>query len=251
MFGHVESEEADAVQFRSVAGVVLVVPRAQIADLRVVEGRVFAGEFLPADSHNTRLLFAPTGRSLKKGEGYFGVYELVLPFVQVGVTDRLSIGGGTPLTFGGGGGERPFWFTPKLQLVGRERMQIATGVIHFTWDKFGAGIAYRSPRRAGEKPRRRRGMRLRGKGAGADPDGGGEDQAVPHQVDHRKLDLGISERLRQRRRAVLGGGSRPIWASSCHGRRHYYLSWSVLPGVFERLRPILWTYRVKWDSNAS
>lgn len=116
VFGHVESEEADGVRFRSVSGIVLSVPRAQIADIRVVEGHVLAGEFLPADSHNTRLLFAPTGRALKKGQGYFGVYELIFPFVQVGITNRLSVGGGTPLIFGGGG-TQTFWFTPKLQLL--------------------------------------------------------------------------------------------------------------------------------------
>lgn len=142
LYGRVESAEPDALRFRSVAGIVLIVPRTEIADLRIVEGRLVAGEFLPADSHNTRLLFAPTGRALKKGEGYFGVYELVLPFVQVGVTNRLSIGGGTPLIFGGGDSDRPFWFTPKLQLLAHERVQVATGVIHFAVANHGAGIAY-------------------------------------------------------------------------------------------------------------
>jgi hypothetical protein len=63
--------------------------------------------------------------------------------VQVGITDRLSIGGGTPLLFGDGGGDRPFWFTPKLQLLARERLQAAAGVIHIDGpDGESAGIAY-------------------------------------------------------------------------------------------------------------
>lgn len=45
------------------------------------------------DPNPTRLFFGPTGRSVKKGEGYVGVYGLFLPFVQVGITDRISIGG--------------------------------------------------------------------------------------------------------------------------------------------------------------
>lgn len=143
VYGRVESIDADAVQFRSIAGIVLTVPRDAVVDLRVVEGRVVAGEFQPADSHNTRLLFAPTGRALRKGEGYIGVYELFFPFVQVGITNRLSVGGGTPILFGGGDSDRPFWFTPKLQLLARERVQAAAGVIHI--DGTGgdaAGIAY-------------------------------------------------------------------------------------------------------------
>lgn len=142
LFGQVESIDMDVVAFRTIAGVSLTVAQTGIADLRVASGGVVAGEFWPADSHGTRLLFAPTGRALRKGEGYLGVYELFLPFVQVGITDRLSIGAGTPLVFGGGDGARPFWFTPKLQLVARERLQVATGVIHMAVAGESTGIAY-------------------------------------------------------------------------------------------------------------
>ena len=99
LYGQVASIETDSIVFRSVAGLLVTVPRDEIADLRIVRGHLVGGEFLPQDSHNTRLMFAPTARSLRRGEGYVGVYY-VLPFVQVGVTDRLSIGGGTPLVFG-------------------------------------------------------------------------------------------------------------------------------------------------------
>jgi hypothetical protein len=140
LFGRIESIEADMVTFRSLAGVVLTVSRSDITDLRMVQGRVVRGEFQPIDPHHTRLLFAPTGRALRRGEGYVGVYY-VLPFVQVGITDRLSVGGGSPLYFGSG--DRPFWFTPKLQVVAREKAQVAAGVIHITGiDDFNAGIAY-------------------------------------------------------------------------------------------------------------
>lgn len=86
-------------------------------------------ELWPADPNPTRLFFAPTGRSLEKGEAYFGVYEVLLPFVQYGVTDRLSIGGGTPLVFGFGG-DQPFWFTPKFQVVTARSTEAAVGVLH-------------------------------------------------------------------------------------------------------------------------
>jgi hypothetical protein len=141
IFGRVESIEGDALVFRSLAGVELRTSRAEVSDLRVVSGRVRGGEFQPTDTHNTRLLFAPTGRALRKGEGYFGVYEVNVPFVQVGVTNRLSLGGGTPLWFGGGS-EHPFWFTPKLQVLATPRAQAAVGVIHISGFEHSAGIAY-------------------------------------------------------------------------------------------------------------
>lgn len=140
VYGQVQSIEAESIVFRSVAGVVMTVPRGNIVDLRIASGRMVDGEFLPQDSHNTRLMFAPTARSLRQGEGYVGFYY-ILPFVQVGITDRLSVGGGTPLFFGTG--ERPVWFTPKLQLIARENAQVAAGVIHITGvDDLNAGIAY-------------------------------------------------------------------------------------------------------------
>jgi hypothetical protein len=141
VYGRVESADVQSIVFRSIAGVIMTVPRENIVDLREATGRVVAGEFLPQDPHNTRLMFAPTGRSLRRGEGYFGVYEIYLPFVQVGITDRISIGGGTPLIFFGD--FHPVWITPKVQLVRRESVQAAAGVIHITGaDGHDAGIAY-------------------------------------------------------------------------------------------------------------
>jgi hypothetical protein len=94
------------------------------------------------DPNPTRLFFGPTGRSIKKGEGYVGVYELFLPFVQVGITDRLSIGGGTPLVFGQGG-DRPFWITPKFQVQESAKVSTSVGALHFlNIDDIDLGIAY-------------------------------------------------------------------------------------------------------------
>jgi len=141
-FGRVERIEGERVVFRTTAGGVLEVDAAQIASLRTVEGRVINGEFLPADPNPTRLFFGPTGRSLRRGSGYVAVYEVMLPFVQVGITDRISIGAGTPLFFGGGS-ERPFWVSPKVQVLATTSTQAAVGVIHFTSIGNGSlGIAY-------------------------------------------------------------------------------------------------------------
>jgi hypothetical protein len=140
VYGHVDASDEFHITFRTLADVVMTVPRSRIVDLRPVDGRVVAGSFEPADPHSNRLMFAPTARSLRKGEGYFGVYY-VLPFVQVGVTDRVSIGGGTPLFFGDGA--HPVWFTPKVQVVSGRRIQAAAGLIHLTGiEGINAGIAY-------------------------------------------------------------------------------------------------------------
>jgi hypothetical protein len=143
MFGSVERESETEIVFRTHVGATLTVRRADVKSLRRISGTLRGGEFMPPDSNRTRLFFAPTGRSLRRGQVSLGVYEFVAPFVQVGVTDRFSIGGGTPLLFGVDDWDRPFWVTPKLQVLDRWDTQVAVGLLHaFDTDGDGGGIAY-------------------------------------------------------------------------------------------------------------
>jgi hypothetical protein len=143
VYGTVVRQSDVEVVFRSTAGVVMTAPRAEILALRDVDVVLSGAEFVPADPNTTRLFFAPTGRALKRGEAYLGAYEFLLPTVQVGVTDRLSIGGGTPLVFGfADEADRPFWVTPKLQVMDSGRTQVAVGVLHAFAGDEGGGVAY-------------------------------------------------------------------------------------------------------------
>ena len=98
---------------------------------------------LANDPNTSRLFFAPTGRALKRGEAYVSVFEALLPSVQVGVTDLFSIGGGTPaIPFGGA--NRPFWVTPKLQVLNTSKTSASIGAIRI-FNEGGGGrdrIAY-------------------------------------------------------------------------------------------------------------
>jgi hypothetical protein len=141
VIGRVESITDGRFVFRTESGVEMTVDFSAVRSLKPVTGRIVNGELWREDPNPTRLFFAPTGRSLKKGEAYFGVYEVILPFVQVGITDRISIGAGTPLIFGDF--ERPFWVTPKLKLIESRSTAVAAGVMHFfNVDDASIGIAY-------------------------------------------------------------------------------------------------------------
>lgn len=143
LFGSIERETETEVVFRTHAGATVTARRADIVSLRRVKGRIEQGEFLRSDAHRSRLFFAPTGRQLEKGQVSVGVFEFLAPFVQVGVTDRFSVGGGTPLVFGIDEEYRPFWVTPKLQVFANDRVQTAVGVLQiFNTDGDTGGIAY-------------------------------------------------------------------------------------------------------------
>lgn len=141
-YGRVERVDEGLVTFTTTSGATLQVQAAEIVSIHPANGRVVDGEFRRADPNPTRLFFGPTARSLKQGTGYAGVYEIMLPFVQVGLTDRISFGAGTPLIFGEGSGH-PFWITPKIQVYASESVQASVGVMHFLNVGDGTlGIAY-------------------------------------------------------------------------------------------------------------
>ncbi len=144
LFGRIERENDQEVVFRTQSGATITASRSEIVSLKVVKGRLERGEFVRADMHRSRLFFAPTGRSLEKGQVSVGVFEFIAPFVQVGVTDNFSIGGGTPLIFGIEDFDRPFWITPKYRVLNTGKVQAAVGVLHVfdTSEGDSAGIAY-------------------------------------------------------------------------------------------------------------
>lgn len=143
-YGRIVSESEEEVVFETASGVAITAHRDQIVSLRKVDGVFKEGEFFLSDPNNTRLFFGPTGRALPKGQAYLGVYEFFMPFVQVGVTDRFSVGAGTPLffSFEDDGLDRPYWVTPKLQVFNGRRAQISIGVFQGFGGGASGGIAY-------------------------------------------------------------------------------------------------------------
>jgi hypothetical protein len=141
-YGRIENESDTDVVFRTTSGDAVSASKKRIVSLRPVLGRVVRGEFRREDPNGTRLAFGPTARAVPRGEAYLGVYQGIAPFVQVGVTDRFSIGGGTPLVFSFTDWDRPYWITPKLQVYSGQSTTAAVGLFHgFAGDE-NAGIAY-------------------------------------------------------------------------------------------------------------
>jgi hypothetical protein len=82
-----------------------------------------AGVPPPIASGFTRSLVGPTARMLKPGEFYVAGVAIVIPIVQVGVTNWLELGGGA---WPGGA----YWVTPKFQIHKGERTSVAAGLVH-------------------------------------------------------------------------------------------------------------------------
>jgi hypothetical protein len=129
-FGRLIGEEGDLLTFESTAGARIQVNRAQLRSMEIALGRVVRGEFWREDPNRTRLLLmSPTGRTLRRGEGYLSSFWIFFPFVGYGVTDAVTIAGGTPLIPEVIG--RIFYVAPKIRVFHQDDAHFSVGTISF------------------------------------------------------------------------------------------------------------------------
>ena len=112
--GRIVEISADEVKFESEVGLITV-KIAQIKEIKEVPiTSIKQGAYWFPNPNDTRLLFAPTGRSLKGGTGYFADYYLLFPMLAYGITDNITIAAGMSLIPGLNIAEQLFYFTPKV-----------------------------------------------------------------------------------------------------------------------------------------
>ncbi|MFQ5584937.1 MAG: hypothetical protein ACE5GL_10920, partial [Calditrichia bacterium] len=74
------------------------------------------------------MLFAPTARPLKQGQGYFSVYQIFFPFVAVGVTDFFTLAGGVSLI--PGARSQLLYVAPKITPLHLKKFDLAFGLLY-------------------------------------------------------------------------------------------------------------------------
>ncbi len=129
IIGQVTASSVDRVTVRTLSGVIIELERTQIRAISPQSGTVRDGRLWPADPNRTRLFFGPTGRMLKQSEGYVSMFQLFLPFVSFGLTDNLTLAGGTPILPEAIG--RVWYVAPKLGADVTERTSLSAGVFAF------------------------------------------------------------------------------------------------------------------------
>jgi hypothetical protein len=96
------------------------------------------------DPNYSRLLFAPTGRPLRRGDGYISDHELVFPGFAVGLTDNVSLAGGVSVLPGLGLTEQVAYFSPSVGFDLSDRAAVSLGalVVSAPADLGSAGIVF-------------------------------------------------------------------------------------------------------------
>jgi len=129
LIGRITEIRGSEIDFKTKLGV-LTIPIANIKKIKEVPASsIKEGKYWFPNPNSTRLYFATTGRTLKKGEGYFSDYYLFFPGFAYGVTDNITIGGGMSLIPGVGLYDQMFFFTPKIGLKAAENVSFAAGAL--------------------------------------------------------------------------------------------------------------------------
>lgn len=127
--GRIVEVGADSITFESRAGV-LRLARANIAALETMpRARLREGDVWFPNPNATRLLFAPTGRMLPRGESYVSNTWIFFLGYAGGVTDRITLGGGLSVVPLDDFSDNIFFVTPKVGLYQSERVNVAAGAL--------------------------------------------------------------------------------------------------------------------------
>lgn len=144
LYGRIVQQDSTRIVVRTLNGTAVDVRPDQVKQMRATAGRVVGSEYWIEDPNHTRLLFTSTGRALKKGEGYLSAYFLFVPMLAYGVTDRVTIAGGTPILPGAMG--KAFYLAPKVLLHETPKSAYSVGALSFALtgelDEGTVGIAY-------------------------------------------------------------------------------------------------------------
>lgn len=129
LVGKVLSVDSASVRFESDLGISTIALSAILSFKEEQPGYVYQGQYFYPNPNETRLVFAPTGRMLRQGEGYFTDFWIFFPAFAVGVTSRVTLGGGMSIFPGAGIDEQLLFFTPKVGIIRGPRFNAAVGAL--------------------------------------------------------------------------------------------------------------------------
>lgn len=148
----IEVETDEGYEIRGVLDQILdssIVLVTNYGEVKILKSRIedididdYVGEYRFPNPHMTRYFFGPSATQLKQGEGYYQNLLIVGNFVNVGITDHISIGGGFEFISLVNGSPIGF-LTPKIGTEISEHWSVSTGAfIVGGFDLFAGALPY-------------------------------------------------------------------------------------------------------------
>jgi hypothetical protein len=144
LVGTIVSEDETALTLLTAAGLELRLVRDAIASVTPGSDARGAGRPELGDPNDTRLMFAPTGRPLARGNGYFSDHYVLFPGFAYGLTDNLSLSGGVSTIPTLGLADQLFYVSTQLGFQPTEKIAFSIGGLYAggTQESLGAGVLY-------------------------------------------------------------------------------------------------------------
>ena len=125
LIGTVVSEDSTSITINLLSNNETTIVKEMIISRNIVSSNIKDGQYWINDPNDTRLFFAPTGRGLKSGKGYFSVYEIFFPMLAVGIGDYFILAGGISLV--PGSSEQIMYIAPKITFFQNEKFAVSLG----------------------------------------------------------------------------------------------------------------------------
>ncbi len=129
LIGKITAVDSVRVTFESALGITSIAIESILSVVEEEPGEVRNGRYFFPNPNATRLIFAPTGRMLRGGEGYFSDYWIFFPGIVVGVSDNVTMGGGISIFPGQNPSDQVWYVTPKFGVIQGPKFNAAIGAL--------------------------------------------------------------------------------------------------------------------------
>jgi hypothetical protein len=137
IIGKIVKIEEQIIHFQSEFGEITI-PIQKIKKIEIVSSAsIKGGKYWFPNPNATRLFIGSTGRTLKKGDGYFADSYVCFLSIAYGITNNFTIGGGLSLIPGFEIDRQMFYFTPKVGIVATKNLNLAVGALLAQIPSFG------------------------------------------------------------------------------------------------------------------
>jgi hypothetical protein len=144
LVGTIAAEDDVAITVHTASGVELRLARDTVESVERGKRAETALAAPPTDPNDSRLMFAPTGRPLGKGNGYVSNHYVLFPGFAYGLTRNLNVGGGVSTVPGLGLDEQLFYATAQAAFRPSEKTAFSIGGLYTKGgdDEVEAAVAY-------------------------------------------------------------------------------------------------------------
>ena len=139
--GTILRQDKTHITIATSSGLEVKVPRDSIVSTRNIKSS--NGALTRSDPNYSRLMFAPTGRPLRSGQGYWSNYYIFFPGITYGLTNQISMTAGLSVFPGLGLGDQLLSLAPKIALYQNDDFALSAGTLYMSIsDEGGGGMAF-------------------------------------------------------------------------------------------------------------